>query len=131
MTPPSRGLALAFLEQQPEPVHEVPQRLQLGRIVQHHGQVGPLLLARLVPPPRDQPAVLEVDADFSLLRRRPLGPRLGPPRLPLAAPVAPPRQPPAQAADGVEDVLVEFLEDMEDTELVAGIGPELRARTAG
>ena len=72
---------------------------------------GRLLLVRQAPPPGS-----------GLGRASPL---------PLAAPVAPTGQPPTQPPHGVQDVPMEFLQDVEDAQLVAGVRPEFGQQSPG
>src|SRR5262249_62101833 len=117
--------ALILFKEHLQPVHEVPQDLQLGQVAEHGRQVGLVLFAHPVPTLDDRPAVLE-DERRLLLVGQPASPGATPGRalsLPLPAPVAPPGQPPAQAADGIQAELVEVLEGMAATELMPGVRP--------
>lgn len=48
------------------------------------------------------------------------------PPLPLAASLAPPKEPPAQPPNGIQNVLMEFLQEMDHAELVTDLRPEFR-----
>src|SRR5204863_2090024 len=100
---------------------------------EHLLEVGPLLLAELLLPLDDQVAVLEHEVRLPLvagpLALGPLlGPLPGPAALALAAGLAPPGHLPPEAADGVEHLVGDVLQDVEDAQLVARLRPDLRQR---
>jgi hypothetical protein len=127
---PQRLHACLLLEEPARLAGEVPERPQLGQVVEHPDQVVPLRLVQRVGLFDDQEAMLE-DKGRLLLEPRTLGRPDGPsglagsPPLAFAAGVPPPPQGVSQPAHRSKDQGVDVLEEVEDAELVPGGGPQL------